>query len=137
MPLWKAVRSANGALPDEPAPRVGVREEERQMLVEREVVGGDGDDRRGHGLVEVAGRQRRTQPLLGLGRAQEEHAQRLRIGRGRPHLGEIERLDQQVVRHGPVEEGVVGARLGEELRQRRRPDAGAALVLEFGHQKSP
>ena len=84
-------------------------------------------------LSTLPGDKRRPQPLLGLRRAQEEDAQRLRVGGGRAHLGEVERLDEQRVGHGPVEKGVVGARLGKELRQRGRANRRAAFILEFGH----
>ena len=137
MPLWNAVRSANALLAGKPALRVDVRKEERQTLVELEVVGGDGDDRRGQGLGEVARRQGRPQALLGFRRGRKSHAQRLRVGGGRPALGEVERLDQQRVGHRLVEKGVVGARFGEQLGERGRAEAGAALVLDFVIGNSP
>ncbi len=107
------------------------------MLVKLQVVAGDGDDRGGHGLLDVARRQRRPQPLLGLLRAQEDDPHRRLVGRGRAHLGEVERLDQQLIRHGPIEEGVVGSRLGEDLGLGGRADGGAASILDDGHVLSP
>ena len=79
------------------------------MLVELEVVADDGDDRRGHRLVDVARRQRRPQPRLGLPRVEEQNAQRLLVRRRRPHLGEFERLDEKRLRDRTVEKRIVGA----------------------------
>ncbi len=58
-----------------------------------------------------------TQPLRVLFLRSQEAKERLRIGGGRPHLCEFHRFDEQRVGHGLGEERVVGARLGEQLRQ--------------------
>ena len=69
---------------DEPGARVGRRIEPRQMLVELRVMGDDRRRRRGERLVEIARRQRRRQPRLGLRRTDEDEARRQAIGAGRP-----------------------------------------------------
>ena len=118
MPFWNALRAANSALPENQRLGVGVREEERQVLVELEVVAGDGDDRRGERLLEIAGRKRRREPLLGFLRAHEDDAQRRLVGAGRAHLGEIDGAAQQLIRNRLVDESIMRARLVENVRER-------------------
>src|SRR5271166_5436486 len=132
-------RAAGGKLgiARKPAFRVGMREEERQVLIKLQVVARDGDYRRGHRLLDIARRHGRTQPLLGLFGAKEENAQRLLVRRRRPHLGEVERLDEQCVRDRTVEEGVVGARLGKDLSLGGRADSGPPSIQGDGHVLSP
>ena len=86
----------------------------RQLLVEFRVVGHDRRHRRGHGLLQVAARQRRRQLLLRLLRAQEQEARRRAVGRGRAHLQQVVQCPQFVVGDRLVGELVVGARLAEQ-----------------------
>jgi hypothetical protein len=111
----------------EPAFGVDVRHKERQVLVELEIVAGDGDDRRGERLVEIAGHQRRRQPLLGRLRAQEDDPQRRLVGAGRAHFGEVDGAAQQLFRNRLVDESIMRARLVKKQRKRIR-----GQLLGFG-----
>ena len=102
-------------LVDEPGARVGMREQLRQVVVEAAVVADHRDHRRLHRLLGVARRQRRQQPLLGLGRAQEEDACRAAVGAGRAPFHQLVELEQQVVADGLVEPDVVRPGAAEQL----------------------
>ena len=69
------------------------------MLGEIEIVTDDGGDRRLTGLLDIARRHQRQQPLLGFRRTDEVHPHRAAIGAGRALLGEIDRAVQQLVRN--------------------------------------
>ena len=88
------------------------------MLVELQVVAGDGDDRRGERLLEIAGRQRRREPLLGRLGAQEDDPQRRLIGAGRGHFGQVDGAAQQLFRNRLVDESIMRARLVKKQRKR-------------------
>ena len=85
------------------------------MLIKLDVVAQDRDDRCIHRLSDIPGHERRTQPLLGLRRAQVEHSQRLLVRRGRTHLGEVKRFAQKRITNWKVAESVVGPRFSEKL----------------------
>ena len=102
---------------------VALRRQIRQVLVELEIVTGDRDHRGGHRLVDIARRHCRAKAFLGRARAQEDDPQRLLIGGRRTHLRKLKRLAQQRFGDRAVEEGVVSARVVEQLGQ-RRPSKG-------------
>ena len=79
------------------------------MVVKAHVAAEQGDDRRGHGLGHVARRQGGTQPLLGLGAAQEDDAQRGRVGGSWPPLEKLVQMGQRSVVDRFVDEAVVTA----------------------------
>jgi len=87
------------------------------MIDEALVEGGDRHDRRLHRLFQVPRRERGTQALFGLGRAQEQQPQRRSIDGGRSHLRQIDGFLEQFVGHGNVEKPIVGPGLVEQLRQ--------------------
>ena len=101
------------------------------MLVELEIVAGDRDHRGGHRLVDITRRHRRAKAFLGRARAQEHHAQRLLVRRRRTHLGEVERLAQQGFGDRPIEKGVVGAGVVNELAQCRALRGGVCAAMLF------
>jgi hypothetical protein len=102
-------------LADEPRPRVGVREEERQLVVEGYVHADDRCHRRGAGLGDVAAREAIEQLCLGRRRADEDDSRRRAVGRGRRPLHQVVDRVQLEVADRFVGEAVVGAGFGEEL----------------------
>ena len=84
---------------DEPAARVSVRKQPRQLLVEFVVGGDDRGDRRLHGLGAVAIGQERLQLRLRRLRLHEHHPHRRAVRAGRPELGQVVELVQLLVAH--------------------------------------
>src|SRR5690606_14822858 len=110
----------------EPGFRIGVREQERELLGEIQVVADDHRHRGGQGLVQIALAQRRLQPLLGLGRTHEHEARRAHVGTGGAPLEHVVELAQGVLSHLAAEH-VVGAGGAEQAVE----GLGAECVLRI------
>ncbi len=125
------LRLPAGRLVGEPVPGAGsVREHLRQPLVPVDVRGEHRDQRRRRRLVPVARADVRQQPGPRLGRAQQQHPQRLGVQRGRavpdqvvdrPDLRVVDRLvGEGVGRPGRPEQQVLGGPVeGEQVLRRR------------------
>jgi hypothetical protein len=88
------------------------------MLIELEIEADNRAHRGRHGLLAIALAQVRLQPLLGLLGFHEDEPRRLAVRSRGPHLHEIHKPLQKVVRHLARLPGAMRARLEKQLIER-------------------
>jgi len=77
-------------------------------------VADEGGDGRRHGLIDIALRQARLEPGLGLRRHHEDEARRAAVAAGRPEARQVPDLAQQVLGDRPVDPVADRAGLAED-----------------------